>query len=719
MFRRVLLPAFLLLGGLLATPRWALPETILFYYSSADAFSQIALKMRDRLTTAGHTVTTVDVGASLICPSETWENFNQVWDVRYLNNNSFFCTSPPTTNFDYFAPCWQTKAQAYLENGGRLFLQAENSGFVSRNDGIYDFLRAIGALDPGFTDCTGADGNDVGPGSTTYCCTTLPGLLEYHTDFTGGVPLSRFNGTDFLTVSSGWTNANVPRSVLTGWTASQMAGLGVPVEQRGRLFVSWDISMWLFSQYENLPEKRAMTDSYPSAVADWLSGGSPALSKSANPTTRNVGETVTFTLAVSSGGDQGTAEAFQETFTGADGTLPAGWTEVAPAPWSMWEIRNNELWNNPSPCPPPGPDSFPKLIRDTPSLTDGTFQTDVYLPSCQALEDIVFVFKFVDDLNMLHLRMDWQGGGPAMYVDRILGGSFSTVASAGISFNRDTWYRLKIWVCGTNIRAKFWLRGNAEPAAWNINYTESTFPLSTPARVGYQANQGQIRYDNLQVQGVQGHENATVTDTVPAGIRYVADSCGAFFSGGMIVWNAGNLGPCAAAVTCRWWGTADGSVVGPIPNAAFANSDAEPVPGAASATVTVSGPTATPTPTFTSTPALTPTPTPTPSSTSTPSPTASPTPTPTPLFLRVWPNPFNPGRAVRGTLKFAVLPPGADVEIYTVSGELVFKGSEAGGRVEWNGLNEGGRPVASGTYYFVVRDGDTVVLKDKFLVLRR
>lgn len=697
-------------------------ETILFYYSSFDAFSAIALKARDILVSAGHTVTTVDVGGTLICPSETWENFDQVWDMRFLNDNSFLCTAPPTDRFDYFAPCWRAKAVSYLENGGSLFLQGENAGFASRNDGIYDFLRAIGAVDGLFTDCAGADGNDVGPGSTTYCCTTLPGLLQYHTDFTGGIPLSRMSGESFLAVSTGWNTANVPRGLLTGWSGAQLSGLSVPADQRGRLLVSWDISMWLFSQYEGMPEKQAMTAQFPPAAAAWLAEDAPRISKSAAPSSVNVGDTVTFTLTVSSGGDAGLVEAFEETFTGANGALPVGWTEFEPAPWSRWEIQGNELWNNPSPCPPSPPDAFPKLIRDTPFFSDGIFQTDAYLPSCQALEDIVFVFKFVDAQNMMHLRLDWQGGGPAMYLDRILSGGFSSVASTSISFNRDTWYRLKVSVCGRTIRAKFWLRGSPEPSTWNLTHTETLFPLTTPARVGYQANQGQIRFDNLQVQGWRGHENTVVVDTIPAGITYQGASCPSGVSGNVWTWNAGTLRACASPVTCRWWGVADGSAAGAVTNLASSSSDAVSASNSASAVVTVSGPpppTATFTPTLTFTPTFTPTPTatvltPTPTFTFTPTATSTP-----PLEIHVWPNPFDPEAAARGTLKIADLPLGAGVEIYTVSGELVWKATAAEPRVEWNGRNEKGRLVSGGTYYYVIRLGDQVLLKGKLVVLRR
>jgi hypothetical protein len=144
-------------------------------------------------------------------------------------------------------------------------------------------------------------------------------------------------------------------------------------------------------------------------------------------------------------------------------------------------------------------------------------------------------------------------------------------------------------------------------------------------------------------------------------------------------------------------------------------------------------------PTFTSTPSSTPTPTPTPSSTatttSTPSvtltatatvtatdtPTATVTQTPTPSAtplgpLRLWPNPFNPATAVRGTLKCADMPEGSSLAIFTLSGENVFEAVEKGYLVEWNGKTNKGTQAAPGIYYCVVRKNQNMLLKTVLVV---
>lgn len=152
--------------------------------------------------------------------------------------------------------------------------------------------------------------------------------------------------------------------------------------------------------------------------------------------------------------------------------------------------------------------------------------------------------------------------------------------------------------------------------------------------------------------------------------------------------------------------------------------------GTATPTITM---TLTPTSTRTVSPTSTITeiPTPTPTSTASPTPTVtwSPTSTPTATLsntptvtrtpvgpLRLWPNPFNPLTAARGTLKCAEMPEGSTLTIYTVSGETVFTAGERGLRAEWDGRTLGGRGAAPGVYYYAVRRGDALFLEGVLLI---
>ena len=87
----------------------------------------------------------------------------------------------------------------------------------------------------------------------------------------------------------------------------------------------------------------------------------------------------------------------------------------------------------------------------------------------------------------------------------------------------------------------------------------------------------------------------------------------------------------------------------------------------------------------------------------------------------VYPNPFDPDTAVRGTLKVVNMPEGSTLNIYTVSGERV-KSQQAGngynGWTEWDGVSDWGKVAATGVYYYVVRLGDKT-LAEGSLIIRR
>jgi uncharacterized repeat protein (TIGR01451 family) len=89
-----------------------------------------------------------------------------------------------------------------------------------------------------------------------------------------------------------------------------------------------------------------------------------------------------------------------------------------------------------------------------------------------------------------------------------------------------------------------------------------------------------------------GPGNATgvvVTDTLPAGLTYVSNSCGATFASPTLTWNVGALAASASA-TCNL--TATVNQAGPVVNSASATgneSDPTPANNATTATVTVAG----------------------------------------------------------------------------------------------------------------------------------
>ena len=70
--------------------------------------------------------------------------------------------------------------------------------------------------------------------------------------------------------------------------------------------------------------------------------------------------------------------------------------------------------------------------------------------------------------------------------------------------------------------------------------------------------------------------------------------------------------------------------------------------------------------------------------------------------VRVYPNPFIPSTAMRGTLKFEGMPAGSQIRIYTPSGLMVWEGKVIVPNIlEWNGKMSSGKRVAPGTYLWV------------------
>ncbi len=109
-----------------------------------------------------------------------------------------------------------------------------------------------------------------------------------------------------------------------------------------------------------------------------------------------------------------------------------------------------------------------------------------------------------------------------------------------------------------------------------------------------------------------------------------------------------------------------------------------------------------------------------------PSPTETPTAamTDTPVIdatagceIHVWPNPFNPPKAVDGLLKISCLPEGATVVFYTLAGEKVQELQAYGGMATWNGLNRNGNKASSDVYFYLIQQSGKILLSGKLLVV--
>jgi uncharacterized repeat protein (TIGR01451 family) len=84
----------------------------------------------------------------------------------------------------------------------------------------------------------------------------------------------------------------------------------------------------------------------------------------------------------------------------------------------------------------------------------------------------------------------------------------------------------------------------------------------------------------------------------------------------------------------------------------------------------------------------------------------------------VYPNPFNPKIAMSGACKFANLPKDTIVAIYTISGELVYTNKNSLAYIYWYGVNNVGKKVSPGVYYYTITwdDGHKKMLGKLFVV---
>ncbi len=74
-------------------------------------------------------------------------------------------------------------------------------------------------------------------------------------------------------------------------------------------------------------------------------------------------------------------------------------------------------------------------------------------------------------------------------------------------------------------------------------------------------------------------------------------------------------------------------------------------------------------------------------------------------FAHAYPNPFKPNSGLGHTnVTFTDLTPGAKVQIFSVAGEPVFDKEAVGSATEiiWEGVNDDGKDVASGVYYYLI-----------------
>lgn len=277
--------------GFFITFSWssASARTVLVYYCQCDAWgTSVGQNIIAGLKTdPQNNVTQIDISnggtncSTPYCPGanastagpkgEIWKNFDQVWDIRYVNTP--VACPPGAPNSDFFASCWQTTAQDYVSNYcGNLFMLSENSGFSSRWYGNEQLLQTLGAVAAGFVLCpTGSNANDYGSDAGDLTVNNLPGSTQAYFADEGGIPDSLLNGTSFVDVPASSYGSSQQRSAAAGWSgAAQLKNLsGCKV---GKVSTYYDMDGWDTGNYTG-PETNVQ-NAYVTALADWFGSAS-------------------------------------------------------------------------------------------------------------------------------------------------------------------------------------------------------------------------------------------------------------------------------------------------------------------------------------------------------------------------------------------------------------------------------------------------------------
>jgi len=90
------------------------------------------------------------------------------------------------------------------------------------------------------------------------------------------------------------------------------------------------------------------------------------------------------------------------------------------------------------------------------------------------------------------------------------------------------------------------------------------------------------------------------------------------------------------------------------------------------------------------------------------------------LDLYNYPNPFNPSTTISFTLSGKLLEY-AELKIYNLKGQIVNKfeiknGNLGKNEIIWNGMNESGKPVSSGIYFYRITSGEYDITKKMILM---
>lgn len=104
-----------------------------------------------------------------------------------------------------------------------------------------------------------------------------------------------------------------------------------------------------------------------------------------------------------------------------------------------------------------------------------------------------------------------SSGAKAVVLSTWSGGAYVQLGSHTTDWQLDQWYAVRLEAVGTTIRARFWPRGTAEPATWQLSATDARYPSGRPG-VSHHDN-GTVQWDTWQARAAAGPPPPPVTVT--------------------------------------------------------------------------------------------------------------------------------------------------------------------------------------------------------------
>jgi|GEM_PF-1964609 len=89
-----------------------------------------------------------------------------------------------------------------------------------------------------------------------------------------------------------------------------------------------------------------------------------------------------------------------------------------------------------------------------------------------------------------------QNGTRGTVLATWIGGAYTELASLPYDWQDGVWYSVRLQAVGTDIRARVWPRGDAEPALWHLQATQGTYETGAPGVP--QHDPGEVQWDVWQ-----------------------------------------------------------------------------------------------------------------------------------------------------------------------------------------------------------------------------